>query len=331
MNSLVVGLGVGSVAALLFGLGWRRRRKRLEGLLGPRVDAWLPRRTRTSTTALMLASAAAWGLAGGVGHAWWIQPPPRPAGRVAYECVICLDVSRSMLARDVVPSRLERAQQEIARWAAGPAGGAARAGLVAFAGSATRIVPLTTDLASLAWMAKDLGPTTVERGGTDLAAAIAKARETLGPAGGIPRAIVLLTDGEAPDALAERAAAVARADGIAVHALGVATAHGGKIPLDDGNGEAWLLDEAGREATSRLDESGLVGIAARGGGRFVAVESSGGPRGLADLLDPGSSGQGTHLAAAVAGRPPARGASWALLGAAASWLLLGLGVSGRRR
>lgn len=185
------------------------------------------------------------------------------------DVVLCLDVSRSMLARDVAPDRLRRAQAEIAALAAFARGD--RLGLVLFAGEPRLLVPRTQDGASLAEMAALAGPWDVTRGGTDLPAALEAARVALQGRGG-PGAIVVLSDGE--DLGGRDAAAVIGAlqsEGIAVHALGLGTRRGAKIP----DGGAFVTDREGREVVSVLDPRTLARIADATGGTYRSAREGG--------------------------------------------------------
>ncbi len=178
------------------------------------------------------------------------------------DIVVCLDVSRSMLARDVAPDRLARAQAEIAALA--QAAGGDRLGLVLFAGEARLLVPRTQDGASLAEMAALAGPWDVTRGGTDLPAALRAAQEALAGRSG-PGAIVILSDGE--DLGGREATTVLqalRADDIAVHALGLGSARGAKIP----DGGSFVRGPDGAEVVSRLDPRTLARVAQATGGTY---------------------------------------------------------------
>lgn len=188
------------------------------------------------------------------GHEW-----PTSEG---IDVIVCLDVSRSMQARDLAPDRLGRAQAEIAALAEVARGD--RLGLVLFAGEARLLVPRTQDATSLAEMAAHAGPWDVPRGGTDLAAALATARDALDDRAGTG-AIIVLGDGE--DLGGRETATVLaalRRDGVAVHALGLGTTRGAKIP-DDG---AFVRGPSGREVITRLESRALEGAAAATGGVY---------------------------------------------------------------
>jgi Ca-activated chloride channel family protein len=183
------------------------------------------------------------------------------------DVVLCLDVSRSMLARDVAPARLVRAQREI-RLLAEHTGGE-RLGLVVFAGEARRVVPLTQDGASLAALADLADPWSVRRGGTDLGAALDVARQVLAAGTGSRGAIVLLTDGEDLGGGGRRAAARCRKAGLTVDAVGLGSPRGSKIAVQGPGGPGFLQDPQGRDVVSKLDLQGLEALTDAGGGRTV--------------------------------------------------------------
>ena len=125
------------------------------------------------------------------------------------DILVCLDVSRSMLAQDLQPSRLARAQEEIRALAARTESD--RVGLVLFAGDARLAVPLTRDKDSFASLASRASPLSVERGGSDVGAALDTA---LGALTGAHEVILLLTDGEDLEARGLQAARRCRDRGI---------------------------------------------------------------------------------------------------------------------
>lgn len=182
-------------------------------------------------------------------------------GGAGGDVVLCLDVSRSMLATDDRPTRLRRAQDEIADLAAIPGG---RLALVAFAGEARTVAPLTHDRRTVAEMASLCDDASVATGGSDLGAAL-KAALSLVPATSDRRAaIVVLTDADRGGDAARAAAAEASARGVAVHVLALGSERGAKIPLDDRAG--FLRDRSGRDVVSAADRGMLADVARAGRG-----------------------------------------------------------------
>ncbi len=233
------------------------------------------------------------------------------------DVVLCLDVSRSMRARDVVPDRLQAAQREIETLAA--AGGAGRLGLVVFAGSAALAVPLAGDLASVAAIAATMDPSAAARGGTDLGAAIDVAAQALQRGGAVAGCIVVLTDGEDFAARGQQAARRAAALGFPVHCLGFGTATGSKIVVEGAGGEAFLRDQSGREVVSALDPASLQAVAAAGDGTYAPGASGS----LLRLHEASLNPRARSLAAADPAREPAHRFQWPLLLALLAWMLPG--------
>ena len=254
---------------------------RLRRIVGPRLDALVPQRPLRRVVGRRLAFGFGLLLAG-VAALWGDSgPPPEARAWRGVDIVLCLDVSRSMLARDVDPARLVRAQQEIREL--DEDGGGDRFGLVVFAGDARLIVPLTRDIRSLAALAELAGPSSVRRGGSDLGAAIEVASQALEGGPGSHGAIVLLTDGEDLEGRGRRAATACRAQGWSVHALGLGTPRGSKIALVDDEGARFVRDRAGAEVVSALDAASLEALTAAAGG--VYEEARAAPGALAALLD----------------------------------------------
>ena len=199
------------------------------------------------------------------------------------DVVVALDLSRSMLARDVVPSRLERAKIEIGELLGELRGD--RVGLVGFTSGALPLSPLTVDHAAVALQLRAAHPRDMPRGGTAIGRAIKGAQELLERARGrsADKAIVVVTDGEEHEGDPEAAAREAFEAGIEVHIVGVGSRTGEPIPNVDENGRVtgYLKDAEGRTVVSRLGEAMLSDLAQAGGG-LVALP---GPAGGLDLSE----------------------------------------------
>jgi len=258
------------VLGLLLLFARRRHAAETRRALGPRAEALIsgPRPRRIApwifAAAIFMAALAV------------LQPVWGPATGVVetkgVDLVVCLDVSRSMLARDVHPSRLMRARDEI-RALAERAGGN-RIGLVLFAGDAHLAVPLTRDMTSLSTLVGLANPLSVNRGGTDLGAALTTALAAIEGATGEHEAIFLLTDGEDLEGAGLAAARAAAESNIVVHCIGFGSRKGGKIPVRDSRGaESFLRDSQGTEVISTMDTLGLKRITAATGGRFLDAHS----------------------------------------------------------
>jgi len=192
-----------------------------------------------------------------------------PLERRGVDVVIALDTSRSMLAADNEPSRLARAKKELEALLARLEG--ERVGLVAFAGSAWDVAPLTRDLDTVRWFLRRLSPDDNRAGGTDLGAALRHATERLDGEAKSTRVIVLVTDGEDLSGEGLAVAHEAAASGAKVHVLGMGTEGGAKIP--DGNGR-FVRDEAGAEVVTKLEDATLRAIAEATGGLYMRAHGS---------------------------------------------------------
>lgn len=194
------------------------------------------------------------------------------------DVVVALDLSRSMYARDVVPSRLERAKIEIGVLLDRLRGD--RVGLVGFTSVGLPLCPLTVDHAALRIQLAGAEPGDLPRGGTSVASAIRAALRMLEAAGHpeADRAIVILTDGEAHQGDPAAAAEEAKKAGVEVHVAGVGSRVGEPIPIVDSHGRvsSYVKDKAGKTVVSRLDEDTLGKIAAAGGGQAALPSAEGG-------------------------------------------------------
>ena len=183
---------------------------------------------------------------------------------------VLLDVSRSMLAEDVVPNRLDRAKTDIHDLLNHVAGD--RVGLIAFAGKPMIIVPLTTDHSFFLQVLRAVDTNSAPRGGTAIGDAIRLALRAMPPEADRERAIVLITDGEDHESMPLEAAwdAAERQIRILTIALGNPE-EGGRIPIRDERGNRTYLQHDGQEVWSRMDESTLREIARITEGAYVAA------------------------------------------------------------
>jgi Ca-activated chloride channel family protein len=251
------------LAALFYGLD-RRRQRRLRALLGARIAKRTPkpadtgprwrRRVRILAFGLLLLAALGPRFGFELGN----------AEQRGIDIVLALDVSRSMLAEDQEPSRLEAAKAQIAALTQSARGD--RIALLLFAGDTRLRVPLTRDLASLSALAAVADPYSVDRGGSDLGAALQAAADALPPESAGHESIVLLTDGEDLEGRAREAARRLAERGIVVHCVGFGSPRGAKIPRSDAEG--FVKDAAGLEVVTTMDQESLRAIAEASGGSF---------------------------------------------------------------
>jgi Ca-activated chloride channel homolog len=203
------------------------------------------------------------------------------AKRQGVDIMVVLDVSRSMLAEDVRPNRMERARRAVSRLIDNLEQD--RVGLVIFAGSAITQVPLTADLTAAGMMLSTVHTGSIQQQGTAIASAIERAKASFAE-DGRSRAMIIISDGEnhLDDPVA--AARLARQQGITIHTVGIGTPEGAPIPVYRNNQlSGFLRDNQGNTVITRYDEATLRQIAETGGGRFSA--GTGPDLGLATLLD----------------------------------------------
>ena len=183
-----------------------------------------------------------------------------------------LDTSRSMLAEDVRPNRLERAKQYIED-ALETAGGD-RIGLVTFAGQARVNVPLTLDYGAVRLSLDEVNPQEGRRGGSMAGDAIRLATDSFTDEVEDHKAIVMLTDGEDMGSYPIEAASLAGERGIQVYTVGLGdTVDGSRIPIDR-NGTRSFLTHEGQEVWSRMDAELLSEVALAGNGAYIPAGTS---------------------------------------------------------
>jgi Ca-activated chloride channel family protein len=254
-------------------LGWLELRGR--DALGRFVSALMQTRlARRPTVQRRMARLALVGATFGFGIVALMQPQTRggeeivTSGRVSADIMVVLDVSRSMLAEDAAPTRLARAKADIATMLGQLAGH--RVGLVAFAGRAVVLCPLTPDYGFFRMILRGADPKSVARGGTHIGDALRKAIAAFGDGAG-SRLILLITDGEDHGAYALEVAKEARAAGIRIVAIGFGSETGSEITLVDPEtgAKSLLTDRDGQVVKSRLDGELLRTIALETEGAYV--------------------------------------------------------------
>ncbi len=192
--------------------------------------------------------------------------------------VVVLDVSMSMRAADVAPSRLDEAKRQVARGLEAPSG--SRVALVAFGGAPTLVCPPTTDRTAFDALLAATGEDAAVPGPSLAAPAVARALALLGEAGGD---VVMVSDGEFPDDDRRQLQDVAREAvrrGARVSAIGVGTPGGAAVPVRGATGGPPQVDGQGQPLVSRLDAAVLQWLSQEGGGRYVELQ----PGGAVDLV-----------------------------------------------
>ena len=191
-----------------------------------------------------------------------------PVFEQAREILIAMDLSRSMLTPDVVPSRLERSKllvQSLLDKLQGE-----RVGLVVFSGTAFLQSPLSADYEVLREFLPGLGPDYLPEGGTNYQQLLATSIEAFGASNASDRFLIILSDGEATDDNWKDQIPALKTRGIRVIGLGVGTTQGGMIP--DGAG-AFLKDDTGAVVKSHLESNTLKALAEATGGVYTDASS----------------------------------------------------------
>jgi len=199
------------------------------------------------------------------GPAW--QRIDQPVFRSDQALVIALDLSRSMDAQDLTPSRLSRARLKILDTL--ERRGSGQTALVVYSSNAFTVTPLTTDTDTIAALVNSLSTDIMPSRGSYPVAAIAKGRQLLEQAGALFGEVLLITDGGSSPA-AERVARDLKAAGYTLSVLGVGTAEGAPIPRTNGG---FVTGQSGQIAVPRLEESSLRALATAGGGRFAVLST----------------------------------------------------------
>ena len=188
------------------------------------------------------------------------------------DVMFVLDTSRSMLAEDAAPNRLARAKAEIGQLVSRLDGH--RVGLVAFAGRAAAMCPLTPDHSFFTTVLSTVDTRSAGRGGTRVGEAI-KAAVRGFPAGPGAKLIVLITDGDDQDPYSEDAAKLARDAGIKIVAIGLGSETGSEITLTDpATGAKTQLMHDGKPVISKLDGDKLRKIALVTEGAYIPAGTS---------------------------------------------------------
>ncbi len=262
-----------SVAAFWW-WAFRRRRQALSRFADPALVsvlagdvAWERRRLKVGLVTAGLLSL----LVALVGPQWgfhWEE-----VRRRGVDIVIALDVSKSMLAEDVKPNRLQRAKlaiQELVPLLKGD-----RVGLLAFAGTSFMPCPLTVDYGAFSLTLEEVTTETIPRGGTAIAQAIRASLKAFEGSARGSRALVLITDGEDHEGDPVEAAKEAAKAGVKIFCIGIGTSEGELIPITDEEGhQTFLKDRQGRTVKSRLDEVVLQKVALESGGSYVRATAT---------------------------------------------------------
>ncbi len=177
--------------------------------------------------------------------------------------MVLVDVSNSMLAQDILPSRLEREKRKFKDLINMLAGD--RVGLIAFAGRSFLLSPLTVDYGTLGLFTDELAPETIPIQGTDLAGAIQLALKAL-PEDDSPKALLVFSDGEDHSERMEKMLKTLKEKNIKLFIMGIGTPQGAPIPQEGGG---FKSTSEGQMVVSKLEEGFLKNLALETGGAYV--------------------------------------------------------------
>ena len=189
--------------------------------------------------------------------------------REGVDIIFAVDVSLSMLAEDVKPSRLDRARQLVS--ACIDRLGGDRVGIIAYAGQAFPQLPVTTDLAAARLFLEGIGPDQISVQGTAISDAVRLSAEMFDEEGEQARILVLLSDGEDHEGEVEEAAQIAAENGIRIMGIGLGRDRGGPIPIKDAYGRTagFKEDKDGNKVVTKRDERLLTQVARKSNGKYL--------------------------------------------------------------
>jgi len=190
--------------------------------------------------------------------------------RSGIETMIAIDISNSMLAEDVTPSRLDRAKMLVEGLVETFSDD--KIGLIIFAGDAFVQLPITNDYVSAKMFLNSIEPSMIVNQGTDIASAINMASHSFTQQEHVGKAIIVITDGEDHEGGALEAAKEAKDNGMNIYMLGIGTSKGAPIPNKETGG--YMIDRTGETVLSRLNEDMCKEIAQAGGGVYIHVDNS---------------------------------------------------------
>ncbi len=189
--------------------------------------------------------------------------------RNGIEIIIAMDISNSMKAEDVVPSRLQKSKMMVENLI--DKFSTDKIGLIVFAGDAFVQLPITSDYVSAKMFLQNIDPSLIASQGTDIAQALNLAANSFTKAD-IGKAIVVITDGEDHEGGAVEAAKAAHDKGMNVFILGIGDVKGAPIPDGDGG---YMTDNSGNTVMSALNEDMCKQIANAGKGKYIHVDNTG--------------------------------------------------------
>jgi Ca-activated chloride channel family protein len=203
-----------------------------------------------------------------------IGSKPEEVKRQGIELMVALDISNSMNAEDIRPSRLERAKQSVLKLIDNLEGD--RIGIVVFAGDAFRLLPMTTDYSAAKLLVSTVESDMIATQGTAIGNAIDISLASYSDKEGLGRALILISDGENHEDDAVSRAEFAAENGIQVYTIGMGTPEGGPIPITDryGRTRGYRKDQNGQTVMTKLNPAILKQVASKGGGSFAYASNA---------------------------------------------------------
>ena len=266
---LALGLVPVLIALFVMMVVWRRKKLKSLGderLIDTQVLGFVPGRNTTKFVLLVFALAIAV-----IGWAnLQMGAKTEKVQRKGVDVIIALDVSKSMLARDIQPDRLTRAKQLVQSMI--DKMGSDRVGLVVFAGRAYLQVPLTIDYSAVKMMLSNVNPDMVPTQGTVIGEAVDLAMNSFSQKEKKYKSLVIISDGEDHDEQAIEKVKAASETGVIVHAVGVGSQQG--TTIFDPATQSVKLNDNGDPVISKLNQQALSDIAAAGRGKYVYLRNT---------------------------------------------------------
>ncbi len=277
------------VPVIMFGSIWMQRRwiRRFDKAFGPKIASFLVASYSRGRGYLRISLEGAALLFFLLAYAQpQVEDGRKEVKRKGVEIVICADVSQSMLAQDVRPDRLTQMKIELNRFLNLSSGD--RIGLIAFAGSAILLSPLTQDSSAIRMYIDSLGVDSVMNQGTDFRRVLEEASkaferggvDTTSEESRVTRMILIASDGENHESKALEAARTLAGQGIGIYTLAFGSEEGGMIPQLSEKGDVQIgfkKDSSGKTVVSKVNVGFLEELAQEGKGSFY-VSSPGGPQ-----------------------------------------------------
>ncbi len=249
-----------------------RSNKNWDGTIDPQLQSFVLSKTvnkKRRYPLLLVFIAASLGITALAGPVY--EKLPQPVYREQSSLVIILDLSQSMNAADIKPSRLSRAKLELLDLLQTRKGG--QSALIVYAAQAFTVTPLTNDNATISNLVPALETQMMPAQGSNLSAALAHAFSLFSQSGIIQGDILVITDDIHPREL--NAIKKVASQGHRLSIFGIGTEQGAPIPLMESSGGGFLLDSSGAIVVPKLQPSRLQRYALYGGGLYVSLQADG--------------------------------------------------------